>query len=82
MSGIVYSIGRKGRLILTSLHALVHELTPYECREFRDVLNQETYQKDIVVSLPLELLILVLRHVDVSELFSWQRVCARHGADL
>jgi len=62
-------------LIAASLYALVPELSPYECRELRDVLNQEAYQKDIITCLPLELLDLILRHLDVSELFNFQRVC-------
>ena len=63
---------------LASLHDLVSELSPYERRELRDVLNQETHQRDFVSSLPLELVHVILQYLDVSELFSLRRVCLTH----
>lgn len=63
------------KLIITSLHHLVVELSPYERRALRDVLNLETHQKDFISSLPLELVHIVLQYLDVSELFSLRRVC-------
>ena len=73
MSLNLSSYGRK--LIIISLHKLVSELTPYERRELRDVLNRETHQKDFISYLPLELVHIVLQYVDVSELISLRRVC-------
>ena len=63
------------KLMMGSLRALVPELTSYERREVRDVLNQDTYQMDIITSLPLELVLIIFQHLDLWELFSLQRVC-------
>ncbi|KAF2263776.1 hypothetical protein CC78DRAFT_533776 [Lojkania enalia] len=49
-----------------ALDALLKELTPYEWRDLQAILNQRSFQYDIVGSLPAELVAIVFAHLDVA----------------
>ena len=53
---------------------LIHPLSPYEWRSLKARMNARTFQKDIVGSLPLELVIQVFGYLDFTVIYKFQRV--------
>lgn len=48
---------------------------PYEWRDVRDRMNQVSFQKDILGSLPTEVAVKISRYLDLSEIHIFRRVC-------
>ncbi|KAL5356220.1 hypothetical protein BJX96DRAFT_171407 [Aspergillus floccosus] len=58
----------------TVYHQLLDQLQLHEWRDVRDRLHQVSFHRDIVASLPLELAVQIVKHLDLSELHILRRV--------
>ncbi|KAE8133753.1 F-box domain protein [Aspergillus pseudotamarii] len=58
-------------------HLLLEQMHPYEWRDVRDRMNQVSFQKDILGSLPTEVAVKISRHLDLSEIHIFRRVSKR-----
>ncbi|EIT77725.1 hypothetical protein AFCA_011998 [Aspergillus flavus] len=58
-------------------HLLLEQMHPYEWREVRDRMNQVSFQKDILGTLPTEVAVQISRHLDLSEIHIFRRVSRR-----
>jgi hypothetical protein len=59
---------------LEALEALTAELTPFEWRHLQNKLNAKDFRCDIVGTLPVELVVSIFAHLDVSTPYRLQRV--------
>ncbi|OGM40659.1 F-box domain protein [Aspergillus bombycis] len=58
-------------------HLLLEQMHPDEWRDVRDRMNQVSFQKDILGSLPTEVAVQISRHLDLSEIHTFRRVSKR-----
>ena len=59
---------------IQALEALAAELTPFEWRHLQNKLNAKDFRCDIVGALPVELVVSIFAHLDVSAPYRLQRV--------
>ena len=60
------------------MHAILKHLTPFEWMEHRDQFRGRAFYKDILTSLPVELVLLISQNLDVHETVTLRRVSASH----
>ncbi|KAL4976541.1 hypothetical protein BDW66DRAFT_166367 [Aspergillus desertorum] len=64
----------------TVYHQIIDQLNPHEWRDVQKRINERTFQKDILGSLPLEIAVQIIQHFDVNEVHLLRRVSKRwHG---
>ncbi|KAE8349812.1 hypothetical protein BDV28DRAFT_54141 [Aspergillus coremiiformis] len=56
---------------------LLEQMHPYEWRDVRDRMNQVSFQKDILGSLPVEIAVQIVKYLDLSEFHIFRRVSKR-----
>ncbi|KAL4746244.1 hypothetical protein BDW72DRAFT_210594 [Aspergillus terricola var. indicus] len=61
----------------TVYHQIIDQLDPHEWREVQKRINQRTFQKDILGSLPLEVAVQIIQYFDVNDVHLLQRVSRR-----
>ncbi|KAL4812611.1 hypothetical protein BDW67DRAFT_169828 [Aspergillus spinulosporus] len=61
----------------TVYHQIMDQLDPHEWRDVQKRINQRTFQKDILGSLPLEVAVQIIQYLDVNDVHLLQRVSRR-----
>ncbi|KAL4734958.1 hypothetical protein BDV11DRAFT_208912 [Aspergillus similis] len=58
----------------TVYHQIIDQLDPHEWRDVQRRINQRTFQKDILGSLPLEVSVQIIQYFDINDVHLLQRV--------
>ncbi|KAL5044446.1 hypothetical protein BDW71DRAFT_99566 [Aspergillus fruticulosus] len=61
----------------TVYHQIIDQLNPHEWRDVQKRVNERTFQKDILGSLPLEVAVQIIQYLDVNDVHLLRRVSNR-----